>query len=128
MPKLIAVEVRTLGELFANPRRFRLPWFQRAYSWQTQQVAQLVGDLLEAMTWADDSAFMLGTLTLAAVSGQDGLAIVDGHQRLLTLTILAAVLRDLEVAGPSRDLISRFIADPRTSGAALRIMQPTQWW
>lgn len=110
MPRLISVEVKPLGELFASDRRFRLPWFQRAYSWQTPQVARLIGDLLEAMAAPEGEDYLLGTLMLADVEGGDGLAIVDGHQRIVTLTIVAAVLRDLEPAGPVRSLLEGIVA------------------
>lgn len=118
MPKLNSVRITTVGELFSSSENFRLPWFQRAYSWQTRQVARLIGDLLEAMQApGDDDDFFLGTLMLTAVPGQPGYAVVDGHQRLLTLTILFAVLRDLEPDGPLRMRLDQYItgsaADPR---------------
>ncbi len=102
MPRLLTVEVRTVSELFATGRGFRLPWFQRAYSWRTQQVARLIGDLLEAADRKDGAEFLLGNLMLADTPGRERLAIVDGHQRIMTLTIVASILRDIEALGPLR--------------------------
>lgn len=111
MPSLISVRVCTIGELFSQSAHFRLPWFQRAYAWQTRQVARLLGDLLEAMSKPGaGSEFLLGTLYFATAQGQPGFAIVNGHQRNLTLTILFAVLRDLDVDGPLSLQVAGFIS------------------
>lgn len=96
MSRLVSVEVRTLGQLFGGDSSFRLPWFQRAYSWSTPQAARLLADLLDGMARKDPhDDFLLGTLMLADVPERVGLAVIDGHQRIVTLTILFAVLRDL---------------------------------
>lgn len=112
MAELLSVEIKTLGQLLGGRQGFRLPWFQRAYSWQTHNVARLVGDLIEAMSRPGTDGYLLGTLMLADVDGKPALAIVDGHQRIVTLTILAAVLRDLEPPGPVRSLIEGFVTAP----------------
>lgn len=125
MPKLVSVEVKTLGEVFAGERGFRLPWFQRAYSWQTEQVSRLAEDMLEAMAAPGNDDFLLGTLMLAEEAGREGLAIVDGHQRIITLTILAAVLRDLEPPGPTRTLLEGFVALPTGRPARPRLAPQT---
>lgn len=122
MSRLLSVEVRTLGELITATTGFRLPWFQRAYSWRTEQVARLLGDMLEAMAGGNGEEYLLGTLMLAAVPGRDRLAIVDGHQRIMTLTILAAVLRDLEPAGPTRTRLEGFIGVPPEASGGFRLL------
>lgn len=109
MSRLISVEARSVGELFTGEQGFRLPWFQRAYAWRTQQVARLIGDLVEALERKDDAEFLLGTLLLAEAAERDRLAIVDGHQRIMTLTIIAAVLRDLAAPGTVRSRLDALV-------------------
>lgn len=121
MSRLLSVEVRTLGELVATAPGFRLPWFQRAYSWKTDQVARLLGDMLEAMARDDSQEFLLGTLMLADAPGHNRLAIVDGHQRILTLTILAAVLRDLEPPGTARSRLEGLIGNLSDASGGFRL-------
>ena len=104
--------VTTLGQLLRPPRVFDVPAFQRAYSWTTDEAGQLLEDLLLAIGETDagqsEGGYFLGPVLLLR-SGPDrdpgaimddgptvrGLQIIDGQQRLATLTVLACVLRDL---------------------------------
>lgn len=117
------MDARSVGPLFSNTTVFRLPWFQRTFCWRTREIARLVGDLLDAMSRADpDDDFQLGTLMAAGGPDLDGLSIVDGHQRIMTLTILFAVLRDLEPEGPVRTELQSFIADTAGPSARFRLV------
>jgi hypothetical protein len=99
----ISAAVVTLGELFSDANRFRLPHFQRAYAWSTGQVSRLLADLIEALRRPEEARrHFLGRLLLARPPGGDGISVIDGHQRLMTLTILFAVLRDLSADGSER--------------------------
>ncbi|MFM9850304.1 MAG: DUF262 domain-containing protein [Hyphomicrobiaceae bacterium] len=96
-----------LGQLLSDPFRFRIPSFQRPYSWTTKEAGQLLDDLTLAIeeqaaeSTVSACEYFLGAMLLnsAAPTVADGPAlihdVVDGQQRLVTLTILFAVLRDL---------------------------------
>ncbi len=121
-PRLGTISVG-YGELVSGPP-LRVPGYQRPYSWSLKEVTQLFDDIcaaagLDEEEMAEDDYF-LGTLILlsrpedAEADDDAGVAgvrdIVDGQQRLLTLTILTAVLRDIglpdgaaEIAGPMMD-------------------------
>lgn len=102
-----------LGHLLSDPYLFRIPSFQRPYSWTTKEAGQLLDDLtlaLEEQTEeADSREYFLGAMLLnsAAPAAVDRSVlihdVVDGQQRLVTLTILLAVLRDL-LARTDREL------------------------
>ena len=65
---------------------------QRRFKWADKQIDQLWKDLLNAHTQNRDSYF-LGTLLVAPIS--DGaLSVIDGQQRIATVSMLLAVLRD----------------------------------
>ena len=65
--------------------------YQRTYSWQKDQIEELLTDLKDCVTSGDNH--FLGTLILQ--EGKDKSAtIVDGQQRLTTIFILVAALRD----------------------------------
>ncbi|MES2211084.1 MAG: DUF262 domain-containing HNH endonuclease family protein [Chloroflexota bacterium] len=75
---------------------FRVPRFQRSYVWQTEQVIEFAQDLWDGFhgrkTW------FIGTIIVAksAKIGRLGpaLDVIDGQQRLITLFVWLAALRD----------------------------------
>ena len=80
-----------IGKLFAEGQFFAIPNYQRPFSWDRDQLSDLVDDLIDA-NHAND--YFLGTLVLHQLP--DGaFDIVDGQQRLTALSILLACLRDL---------------------------------
>lgn len=95
----------TLSELL-DRRLFRIPAYQRAYSWQDKQRNELFGDLLTLQRKRHDFHFMA---TVVGVNrGRQALGtdvyqvvdIVDGQQRLTTLILL---LKAIALALPSDD-------------------------
>ena len=74
-------------------QRLTIPSYQRPYKWQQKHVNQLIDDVL---THQNKQSYRLGTVVLhrdklnPAYEGE--LDIVDGQQRLLTLTLLCSVL------------------------------------
>lgn len=85
-------------DLFGSKFAFKIPGYQRQYSWEKDQLEQLFEDIKEAMELKEDSYF-LGSVILQVIaqkSDNSGIYdVVDGQQRLTTLTILLAVMRDL---------------------------------
>lgn len=71
--------------------RFRVPPHQRDYSWTVDEVRELFEDIEEAIAKKKDSYF-LGLLVL--LTGKDRSTILDGQQRLATLAIIFAAIRD----------------------------------
>lgn len=89
-------ENTALLELLGAPHvRFVIPAYQRLYSWKERQCRELWLDLHRAAK-ADASHFA-GTLLYSQESpdpaGYARLAIIDGQQRLTTLTLLLEALR-----------------------------------
>lgn len=109
MPSGFTAKPLTLGRLLSDPYAFQIPSFQRPFSWTTKEAGQLLDDLtlaLESQDGSDeDGGYFLGTILLleppptALPHGIAGTpprhSVIDGQQRLATLTILLAVLRDL---------------------------------
>lgn len=74
--------------------QYRVPPFQREYSWQKQQWEELFDDLIEA-----DGAHFLGTIiclnsTVDAVEA-NVLELIDGQQRMTTITLLLAAVHSI---------------------------------
>ena len=91
------VRQQTLLELMGEPGvRFSIPRFQRSYSWEGEQCDELWRDILRAAR-AHRSHFM-GTLIYCREGGE--LSVVDGQQRLTTVTLLLkALARHLDESG-----------------------------
>ena len=94
MTPVLEAKERTLGAIFGDDYRFVIPQYQRPYSWTEEQTSELLDDVLGAMK-RKDPAYFLGSIVL--IKRPDGVdaEVVDGQQRLTTLTILLCVLRNL---------------------------------
>ncbi len=104
----------SLGQLFAEMNAFTVPVYQRPYSWSEEQAGKLLEDVAYAAGLEEgqpiENDYFFGAILLldpramaadAASFGADAaFEIVDGQQRLLTMTLLAAVLRDLQPETP----------------------------
>lgn len=83
-----------LRKVFSADFDFRIPSYQRPYRWGPEQAIQLLDDLEETLDRGGGEPYFLGSLVL--VTDRSGVCdVIDGQQRLTTLTILLAVLRDL---------------------------------
>src|SRR5438874_1782414 len=72
--------------------RMVVPLYQREYFWEEKEVLALFHDLGAAIE-AGQPSYFLGTIVVTP--NEDGtLEVVDGQQRLATVTILLAAIRD----------------------------------
>jgi hypothetical protein len=116
-PREIDGHGRTIRELLAN-RKYAIDYYQREYKWQRKQVEELVYDLAqkfldrhqegnERSAVASYGHYFLGSIIISNKEGQK--LIVDGQQRLTTLTLLLIFLQhhlpDAEQKGQIVDLI-----------------------
>lgn len=92
-------ESKTILEIFGDTKAFyKMPDFQRPYSWGDEQVDQLWDDIYTAYTNNKedkeiDGNYFLGSMII--IPDGNAFNVVDGQQRLTTLTILFCVIRDL---------------------------------
>jgi len=108
---------RTIRELLAN-RKYSIDYYQREYKWQHKQLAELVEDLAakfleshedknEREAVAEYGHYFLGSIIVSEKDGQK--FIIDGQQRLTTLTLLLIFLHhrlhDPDLKGQISDLI-----------------------
>ncbi len=88
---------KKIAEVFSKDYAFTIPAYQRPYAWEETQVAELLTDLEEAMSpeSRSDGFYFLGSIVLVKTHGNPESRVVDGQQRLTTLTILFGIIRDL---------------------------------
>src|SRR5262249_44937323 len=108
---------RTIRELLAG-HKYSIDYYQREYKWQRKQVAELIDDLAdkfredhedgnERSAVAEYGHYFLGSIIISDKDGQK--FIIDGQQRLTTLTLLLIFLHhqleDVEQKGQIADLV-----------------------
>jgi len=85
------VDDKSLGEILSLGI-FEVPVYQRGYSWRKEQVGQLWDDILLAMEDKGEEYF-IGAMVFVREPKRPH-SIIDGQQRLATLTLFLAALRD----------------------------------
>lgn len=111
-----------IKNLFSEKYLFQIPNFQRPFSWTVENFDQLFEDLKDAKNnnqeiFADDvqeyEPYFIGSIILCTdesrADGSGVYDIIDGQQRLTSLVILMAVLRDLAVNKKAYDNLSEKI-------------------
>lgn len=96
---------RTISQILTEQIHYEIPAYQRPYSWEKGNVEQLLEDVWDAYQ-AQDSEYFIGSLI--TIKSQNGslYEIVDGQQRLTTLILIFARLRDA-VVEPARSELGR---------------------
>ncbi|MFM9948134.1 MAG: DUF262 domain-containing protein [Saprospiraceae bacterium] len=83
----------SIKELLAN-NRYSVPRYQRNYAWTEEHIKQLIDDVLDNANQPQGSIkpYYLGTLVVFPRHQSNGLLyeVIDGQQRLTTLTLLAS--------------------------------------
>ncbi len=99
MARINLLDTRTtsFGDLIGNGKIYRVPPFQRDYSWHEENWEDLWQDILTLHANPDSSHYM-GALVLQNSSVSDKeFTIIDGQQRLATLSIIAiAVIEKIQ--------------------------------
>src|SRR5437763_15730962 len=78
-------------------KQFIIPIYQRTYSWTREQCEQLWNDIVHAATDSQVSAHFIGSIVfiqrgLFMVVNIPQLLVIDGQQRLSTLSLLLVAL------------------------------------
>ncbi|MGN7251937.1 DUF262 domain-containing protein [Arthrobacter sp. SAFR-014] len=109
--KIHAAE-QPLNQIFGPQFEFSIPDYQRPYAWGGEQTSQLLSDIMEAQRRNPDEPYFLGSLVLVKDDGSPKADVIDGQQRLTTLTILLAVLRELSENPQVRSEMHEYIVEP----------------
>ena len=89
---------KSLRQLLGGQTQYVVPLFQRPYSWERGEWLTLWNDILETYLYDPPSGHFLGSIVAKSLEATPGGAarfvVIDGQQRLTTLSILIAALRD----------------------------------
>ncbi len=109
-------KAKTIWELL-NGQKYAIDYYQRDYKWGSQQVFELIDDLankfLESYDANHDRAevenyghYFLSSIIISSKKGQK--FVIDGQQRLTTLTLLLIFLNNLKKERADKDSIKKF--------------------
>ena len=121
-----ATEAGLLAFLKKSPQ-FVIPIYQRTYSWTDKECRQLWDDIVRTGSNDEISVHFIGSIVyieagLSQVSHQSPLLVIDGQQRLTTVTLLLAALANVlgetePVDGFSaRKLRNYYLLNPEETG------------
>lgn len=88
---LLDTKTVNLNEIFGNGKIYRVPQFQRDYSWEQDNWEDLWNDI--ELAAESNSAHYMGSVVLQSTTGKE-FSIIDGQQRFTTLTILTLAVID----------------------------------
>lgn len=91
MARINLLDTRTtsFGDLISNGKLYRVPPFQRDYSWMEENWEDLWLDILTLHTNSDASHYMGALVLQSSGTSEKEFTIIDGQQRLATLSIIA---------------------------------------
>ena len=84
-------ENKSISEIFNSDKIYRIPNFQRPYSWKNEQLDELWDDLYSAYQ-NKQNMYFLGSIVVVDNIGEAYQDLIDGQQRITTLMILFNVL------------------------------------
>ena len=117
----VSAQSITLSTLLGGDHRFEVPDYQRQYSWEIEQLQRFWKDI-QNLDQESESHFLGSVLLIKRDTGfgeRDVYEVVDGQQRLATVSILFAVIRERlegDVKRSKLDGLEKYLFDTDASG------------
>ena len=96
-------------EILNGNKQFLIPNYQRFYSWDTEQCKRLWNDIVDMQKKGKVGHFVGSIVNIAEQAMPTGVQkymIIDGQQRMTTLTLLLLALRDYAIKTPEDTTIN----------------------
>ena len=111
MAKTISGQEYPLKEIFSKRFDFSIPPYQRPYAWGVSQAVELFDDLYSfSLSENKSEDYFLGSIVLIKDDNRPEAQVVDGQQRLTTLTILFAAIAS-RLDGKPHDMCWNYIRE-----------------
>lgn len=126
---------KTIKELLISGRQFIIPRFQREYSWDKKNYQEFIDDMLNCLSIKDNKLisnnYFLGTMLFIGDYSEsnnkdNNIYVVDGQQRITTITILFSALSDRfrEIGEDTlSEQVFRYIMNQNDDGEDIRILE-----
>jgi Protein of unknown function DUF262/Protein of unknown function (DUF1524) len=126
---------KSIKSLFISGNQFSIPRFQREYSWDKKNYQEFFNDMINCLTIKDGkleaNSYFLGTMLFVGDYSEvqentKSILVVDGQQRITTITILFSALSDrFRKIGEGKlsEQIFRYIMTEDDNGNEVRILE-----
>lgn len=101
-----------LSKIFSSEFDYEIPSYQRPYAWTEDESGELFDDLYDFYTAEDeDEQYFLGSIVLVKEEDKPLSEVIDGQQRLTTLTILFSAIAS-KLQGEKQSAFMKYIIEP----------------
>jgi len=87
---------RTIYDMLAVRKKYIVPSYKRGYTWTINELTEFWKDIVSNISLSDNILItkerFIGSIVLVDDENQNNVLIIDGHQRLITVTVLFAAL------------------------------------
>lgn len=119
MIKKISGAEYPLAKIFSSDFDYAIPSYQRPYAWTEVQAGELFSDLFDFFLKEKEDSYFLGSIVLIKEEGNPNAEVIDGQQRLTTLTILLAAVTS-RFEGDLRADFESYIREPGRASQGLK--------
>lgn len=111
MSKKISGAEYPLSKIFSSEFEYVIPSYQRPYAWTVDQASELFDDLKSFYDTEAEEGYFLGSIVLIKAEDKPFAEVIDGQQRLTTLTILLSALACAH-DGANKDELKGYVIEP----------------
>lgn len=112
---VLDARAKTVQEILNAGVQYVIPFFQRSYSWEPKHWSRILADVDALAETPVDRLHFLGPLVCAPITHLPGdvapYQLIDGQQRLTTITLMLCALRDLALEYHRPDLAEEIKED-----------------
>ncbi|MEI6520184.1 MAG: DUF262 domain-containing HNH endonuclease family protein [bacterium] len=119
MSKKISGAEYPLAKIFSSDFDYQIPTYQRPYAWTVDEASELFDDLYDFYLREQEETYFLGSIVLIKDEGAPLSQVIDGQQRLTTLTILLAAITSM-LSGSLRSDFENYISEPGRASQGLK--------
>ena len=108
-----------IGKILTGESKFFVPTYQRSYRWDPEDVEQLIQDVDDSCKNPGEQEYFIGSI-ICIKDDKGRFEIVDGQQRLVTLTLIMSEMKKKMASGDAQvDLGKRILSvDPYSPNVA----------